>query len=186
MKQLLAGSDGKYLGPRDAIREVCRDLLVHQEAFLGAMTHAFVEFARRFDPEELAASFERSTGRKPLFRLLKELKYWGLYRDLYPTMTEKGNGRFPQMFAEDFFNAYERCIMESLREHRQSHPLPDAKREPLNVRQAAAQAPYDPAETADQAENRPGAVPEDAADLSDLEANPDTDVLDDDAVQAKG
>ena len=203
VKQLLAGSDGEYLGPRDAIREVCRDLLVHQEAFLGAMTHAFVEFARRFDPEELAASFERSTGRKPLFRLLKELKYWGLYMDLYPTMTEKGNGRFPQMFAEDFFNAYERCIMESLREHRQSHPLPDAKREPLNeaalnVRHSAAQAPDDPAETADQAETAPGAAPEDVADVSDLdelvdlddlddlEANPDNDVFDDDVGQAKG
>ena len=200
VKQLLAGSDGEYLGPRDAIREVCRDLLVHQEAFLGAMTHAFVEFARRFDPEELAASFERSTGRKPLFRLLKELKYWGLYMDLYPTMTEKGNGRFPQMFAEDFFNAYERCIMESLREHRQSHPLPDAKREPLNeaalnVRHSAAQAPDDPAETADQAETASGAAPEDVADVSDLdelvdlddlEANPDNDVFDDDVGQAKG
>ena len=69
------------------MREVCQDLLAHQEAFLEAMTHAFVEFAERFDPEELTASFERSLGRRPFLRLLSELKYWGLYKDLYPSYT---------------------------------------------------------------------------------------------------
>jgi predicted component of type VI protein secretion system len=201
VKQLLVGREGEYLGPRDAVREVCQDLLAHQEAFLEAMTHAFVEFAERFDPEELTTNFERSLGRKPFFRLLNELKYWGLYKDLYPTMTEKGGGRFPHMFAEEFVNAYERHIIESLREHRLSHTLPKVKLEPLsedafNAEQAAAGAADDPADQAAKASDKPpGAVLEDIADLSglnelvdfdDLEPHSDTVVFDDDAGQAKG
>ena len=203
VKQLLVGREGEYLGPRDAVREVCQDLLAHQEAFLDAMTHAFVEFAERFDPEELTVAFERSLGGKPFFRLLGELKYWGLYKDLYPTMTEKGGGRFPQMFAEEFVNAYERHIIESLREHRLSHPQPKVKLEPLseeafNAEQAATEIADAPANPADQAESAPDKAPgeilEDIADLSglnelvdfdDLEAGSDTVVFDDDAGQAK-
>jgi len=198
VKQLLVGRDGEYLGPRDAVREVCQDLLAHQEAFLDAMTHAFVEFADRFDPEELTANFERALGRKPLFRLLNDFKYWGLYKDLYPTMTEKGSGRFPQMFAEEFVKAYERYIIESLREHRLSHELPKVKLEPLSeeaflAEQAAADEPSDQAD--DAPEKPPGAVLDDIADLSglnelvdfdDLETQSDTVVFDDDAGQAKG
>ncbi len=204
VKQLLIGRAGEYLGPRDAAREVCQDLLAHQEAFLDAMTHAFVEFAERFDPEELGASFERALGRKPFFSWLADLKYWGLYKDLYPTMTEKGSGRFPQMFAEEFVKAYERHIIESLREHRLSRPLPKVKLEPLseeafNAEQAAADDDADAPEPADQTENAtdkaPGDVLEDVMDLSglnelvdfdDLEAHSDTVVFDDDADQAKG
>jgi predicted component of type VI protein secretion system len=120
IKQLLVGREGEYLGPRDAVREVNQDLLAHQDAFLDAMTQAFVDFAERFDPEELTASFDRSLGRKPLFAFMAEMKYWGLYRDLYPIMTEKGGERFPQMFAEEFVKAYEHQIVESLRANRGS------------------------------------------------------------------
>lgn len=195
------GHEGEYLGPRDAVREVCQDLLAHQEAFLDAMTHAFVEFAERFDPEELTTHFDRSLGRKPLFRLIGDLKYWGLYKDLYPTMTEKGSGRFPQMFAEEFVNAYERYIIESLREHRLGHPLPKVKLEPLseeafNAEQAAAEDSMDeptdqPGQNTDKA---PGDVLEDIVDLSglnelvdfdDLDAQSDTVVFNDGADQGK-
>jgi hypothetical protein len=140
-----------------------------------------------------------------LFRLLNELKYWGLYKDLYPIMTERGGGRFPQMFAEEFVKAYERHIIESLRENRLSHPLPKVKLEPLSEEAFAeeqAAAGEIPAEPSDQVENAsdkgPGEVLEDIADLSglnelvdfdDLEAQSDTvvfdDELDDDAGQAK-
>jgi predicted component of type VI protein secretion system len=148
IKQLLVGREGEYLGPRDAVREVNQDLLAHQDAFLDAMTEAFVEFADRFDPEELTASFNRSLGRKPLFSFMAEMKYWSLYRDLYPIMTEKGDGRFPQMFAEEFVKAYEHQIVESLRANRGNANLPKVKLEPLDeekfkAEQAAKQAAND-------------------------------------------
>jgi hypothetical protein len=45
-------------------------------------------------------------------KLTNKYKYWELYGDLYPILTEKGGGRFPQMYAEEFVRAYERQIAE--------------------------------------------------------------------------
>jgi len=112
IKQLLVGDEGEYLGARDAVREVCKDLVNHQNAFLDAMNSAFVEFADRFDPDELQENFDRTLGGSKLFSFRHKSKYWDLYRDLYPIMTEKGGGRFPQMFAEEFVKAYERQVAE--------------------------------------------------------------------------
>jgi predicted component of type VI protein secretion system len=111
LKQLLVGGEGEYLGAQDSIREVCRDLLNHQNAFLDAMNSAFIEFADRFDPDELQEGFDRTMSKK-LFGLTNKRKYWQLYCDLYPIITEKGGGRFPQMFAEEFVKAYERQVAE--------------------------------------------------------------------------
>ena len=116
IKQLLVGQDGgEYLGPKDAVREINKDLLLHQEAFLEAMTVAFADFADRFDPEELIESFDRTLNRKPRFKMLSEQKYWQLYKELYPIMIETGGGRFPQMLAEDFVRAYERQVADANR-----------------------------------------------------------------------
>ena len=128
LMQLLLGSEGDYLGATDAIREVFQDLLDHQNAFLDAMNTAFVEFADRFNPDELTDNFERTMKGVAPFAFMKHAKYWSLYRDLYPVMTEKGGGRFPQMFGEDFVRAYERQIVEYRRRDReaadQSKPTP--------------------------------------------------------------
>ncbi len=112
IKQLLVGKEGEYLGPRDAVREVCRDLLFHQDAFLDAMNSAFIEFADRFDPDELQDGFDRTISSNIFTRFLNKSKYWDLYNEVYPIMTEKGGGRFPQMYAEEFVKAYERQIAE--------------------------------------------------------------------------
>jgi predicted component of type VI protein secretion system len=112
IKQLLVGKAGEYLGPRDAVREVCRDLLFHQDAFLNAMTKAFTDFSDRFEPTELQEDFDAHLSRNPLFSWMNKSKYWGMYADLYPILTEKGTGRFPQMYAEEFVRAYERQIAE--------------------------------------------------------------------------
>lgn len=110
--QLLVGKEGEYLGPRDAVREVCRDLLFHQDALLDAMNKAFNEFADKFEPDELAETFDHNLGSGPLTKWRNKSKYWGLYRELYPILTEKGSGRFPQMYAEEFVAAYEQQIAE--------------------------------------------------------------------------
>ena len=123
IKQLLIGTEGEYLGARDAVREVNRDLLNHQNAFLDAMNSAFIEFADRFDPDELQEGFDRTAGNK-LFAFMNKSKYWDLYRDLYPIMTEKGGGRFPQMFGEEFVRAYERQVAEYQRIEREGMARP--------------------------------------------------------------
>ena len=112
IKQLLVGKEGEYLGPRDAVREVCRDLLFHQDAFLDGMNSAFLEFADRFDPDEMKEGFDRVLGTGFFSKFTNKAKYWNCYVDLYPILTEKGGGRFPQMYAEEFVRAYERQIAE--------------------------------------------------------------------------
>jgi len=112
IKQLLVGRKGEYLGPRDAVREVCRDLLFHQDAFLDAMGNAFSEFADRFEPVELGEGFDHAMGSGLFSKWNKQAKYWQMYSDLYPILTETGSGRYPQMYAEEFVRAYERQIAE--------------------------------------------------------------------------
>ncbi|HSD68581.1 MAG TPA: type VI secretion system-associated FHA domain protein TagH, partial [Woeseiaceae bacterium] len=84
MKQMLVGREGEYLGPQDSVKEVCRDLKFHQDAMLEGMTEAFHEFSDRFDPDELEQNFNRTLKSNALLRFLNQIKYWQLYRDLYP------------------------------------------------------------------------------------------------------
>ena len=71
------------------------------------MNTAFVEFAERFDPDELADKFDESLSSGLFSKFRNKSKYWDLYCETYPIMTEKGSGRFPQMFGEEFVRAYE-------------------------------------------------------------------------------
>lgn len=118
IKQLLVGEEGEYLSAKDSVREVCRDLKNHQDAFLDAMNSAFIEFADRFEPDELQEGFDRTLG-SGLLSFSNKTRYWDLYRDLYPIITEKGGGRFPQMFGEEFVKAYERQVADYLRDERE-------------------------------------------------------------------
>jgi predicted component of type VI protein secretion system len=112
MKQLLVGEEGEYLGPIDSVKEVCRDLKFHHDAVLAAMNSSFGEFADRFDPDELKENFDRTLKKKPLFEALNQVRYWQLYCDLYPIMTQRGSGQFPHMFCEEFVREYEKQITE--------------------------------------------------------------------------
>ena len=118
MMQLLIGQEGEYLGPVDAVREVCRDLKIHHSAVLEAMMSAFIEFTGRFDPDALQENFDRTLDRKPLFKGVNQLKYWQLYCDLYPIMTQQDIGSFPHQFAEDFVRAYEKHLSDAERQAR--------------------------------------------------------------------
>ena len=120
MMQLLVGKEGEYLGPVDAVREVCRDLKFHHDAVLDAMIGAYQEFADRFDPDELQQNFDKTLNGKPLFKKMNQIKYWQLYCDLYPIMTQPGSGSFPHQFSEEFVRCYEKQIAEYKRLDRQA------------------------------------------------------------------
>ena len=112
MKRLLVGEEGEFLGPVDSVKEVFSDLKFHHESLLGAMNSSFGEFADQFDPDELQQNFDRALKKKPLFQVMNQLRYWRLYCDLYPIMTQRGSGQFPHMFGEEFVRAYEKQIAE--------------------------------------------------------------------------
>ncbi len=112
MRQMLVGEVAEYLGPVDSVKEVCQDLKFHHDAVLAAMNSSFAEFADRFDPDELQENFDRTLKKKPLFSALNQLRYWRLYCDLYPIMTQRGSGQFPHMFGEEFVHEYEKQVAE--------------------------------------------------------------------------
>jgi len=112
IKQLLVGKDGEYLGPLDSVTEVCQDLRFHHDAVLGGMTGALKGFIERFDPDELQDSFDKTLKSKPLFDSLNKMKYWRLYCDLYPIVTQQGAGDLPLQFGEEFVHCYEQHIAE--------------------------------------------------------------------------
>ena len=60
----------------------------------------------------LKENFDKTLEGKSLLKKMNELKYWQLYCDLYPIMTEQGSGRFPQQFSEEFMRCYENRIAE--------------------------------------------------------------------------
>lgn len=146
MMQLLVGKEGEYLSPVDAVREVCRDLKFHQDAVLEAMISAFVEFSDKFDPDELQQNFDRTLNKKPLFKAVNQVKYWQLYCDLYPIMTQSSSGKFPHQFSEEFVRCYEKHIAEYKRLERHGDAAPKKKGK-LNTE---AQAKYDQEELVDQ------------------------------------
>ncbi len=150
MKQLLVGEEGEFLGSTDAVREACCDLKFHHDAVLAAMNISFGEFADRFNPDELQENFDRALKKKPLFSVLSQLKYWRLYCDLYPIMTQRGAGQFPHMFGEEFVREYEKQIAQLKRLDRSPDTsdraniiqavLNDTEEEELQDQSAEAQA----------------------------------------------
>ena len=177
IKQLLVGREGEYLGPKNSVKEVCRDLLFHQDAFLDAMSHAFGEFADHFDPDELKSSFDESSKPLPLLGFINKMRYWDLYCDLYPVMTEKGSGRFPSMLAEEFVKAYDQQIAEFKR----IVPLSNAGPVPL-LKPLADEEDDDAVKTVTtkQAEFRNDAIDDDSNDFDefdDLDDEPSADLI---------
>lgn len=145
MMQLLVGQEGEYLSPIDAVREVCRDLKYHQDAVLEAMVSAFVEFSDKFDPDELQQNFDKTLNKKPLFKAINQMKYWQLYCDLYPIMTQSSSGKFPHQFSEEFVRSYEKHIAEYKRLERHG----DAPKQ-RRVDEHVPEAKFDDEELVDQ------------------------------------
>jgi predicted component of type VI protein secretion system len=112
MMQLLVGNNSEFLSPVEAVQEVFRDLRFHHDAVLEGMISAFTEFVDRFDPAALQDNFDRTLDKKPMFAAMNQLKYWQLYCDLYPIMTQQSTGTFPHQFGEDFVRAYEEHLAE--------------------------------------------------------------------------
>lgn len=110
LRQLLVGREGEYLGPLDSVREATRDLRWHHDAVVAAMIKSFGEFLERFDPEHLEEEFRTAFARKPLFKAMAKRKYWELYCDVYPVITQPGTATLPHQYSEDFVRHYEKQL----------------------------------------------------------------------------
>lgn len=99
-------SEGAYLSAEDAVRAGYRDVRQHEQALVKAMVQAVQDYVERFDPEELKTRFDKGLKRGGLLSSANKLKYWELYEESYPALTQAEDGGPPQLFAEEFARAY--------------------------------------------------------------------------------
>lgn len=99
-------SDAAYLAAEDAVRAGFRDLRQHEQALVKAMNQALQDYVDRFDPEELKVQFDKGLKRSGLLSGANKLKYWELYEESYPALTQREDGGPPQLFSEGFARAY--------------------------------------------------------------------------------
>ncbi len=99
-------SEGAYLSAEDAVRAGFRDVRQHERALVSAMLLAVQDYVERFDPEELKTRFDKGLKRGGLLSSSNKLKYWELYEESYPALTQRDDGGPPQLFTEEFARAY--------------------------------------------------------------------------------
>ena len=98
--------EGAYLSAEDAVRAGFRDVRQHEQALVKAMLQAVQDYVERFDPDELKTRFDKGLKRGGLLSSGNKLKYWELYEESYPALTQSEDGGPPQLFAEGFARAY--------------------------------------------------------------------------------
>jgi len=98
--------DGAYLSAEDAARAGFQDVRQHEQALVKAMLQAVQDYVERFDPEELKSRFDKGLKRGGLLSGGNKLKYWELYEESYPALTQREDGGPPQLFTEEFSRAY--------------------------------------------------------------------------------
>jgi type VI secretion system FHA domain protein len=98
--------EGAYLSAEDAVRAGFQDVRQHEQALVKAMLQAVQDYVERFDPEELKNRFDKGLKRGGLLSGGNKLKYWELYEESYPALTQREDGRPPQLFSEEFARAY--------------------------------------------------------------------------------
>ena len=111
--QLLVGREGEYPRSEGCGARSLSGPAVPPGCVSRGDDEAFVEFADRFDPDELTASFDGpSIDRKPIFKFMPCSQVLAALLRLVPDPDRERRRRFPQMFAEEFVKAYERQINE--------------------------------------------------------------------------
>ena len=98
--------EGAYLSAEDAARAGFQDVRQHEQALVKAMLQAVQDYVERFDPEELKSRFDKGLKRGGLLSGGNKLKYWELYEESYPALTQREDGGPPQLFTEEFSRAY--------------------------------------------------------------------------------
>jgi type VI secretion system protein ImpI len=102
--------EGAYLSAEDAARAGFRDARQHEQAVTKAMLQAVQDYVERFDPDELRSRFDKGLKRGGLLAGANKLKYWELYEESYPALTQREDGGPPQLFVEEFARAYQQEI----------------------------------------------------------------------------
>lgn len=90
----------------EAVRDNFRELKAQNAASLAASRAAFEDFLDRVDPKELEERFDRAT-KRGVFGSQNKGKYWDLYSEMFPSLTQRPPDGFPHVYTEAFVKAFE-------------------------------------------------------------------------------
>src|SRR5438034_848246 len=97
-------TDG-FLDPVQSIGDACEDLRAHELALMAGMRAAILGALRRFDPQVLEKSFEKSAGGFGLGS--KKAKLWEAFIAQQQKLTQEAQEDFNKVFGRDFMAAYQ-------------------------------------------------------------------------------
>lgn len=107
LQNLFTKNNPGYQTPVDAFVESFEDIKAHQLAMIAGMRAAYESMLEYFNPDDLAAEFDRSLKRSVLGSVLNKTKYWELYEDLYKSTAGDADASFHKLFGDEFARAYE-------------------------------------------------------------------------------
>jgi type VI secretion system FHA domain protein len=97
-------TDG-FLDPVQSIGDACEDLRAHELALMAGMRAAILGALRRFDPQVLEKSFEKSAGGFGLGS--KKAKLWEAFILHQQKLAQEAQEDFNKVFGRDFMAAYQ-------------------------------------------------------------------------------
>jgi len=106
MQFLLDPNDrtGGFLDPVQSIGDACEDLRAHELALMTGMRSAILGALRRFDPQVIEKTLEKSSG----FSLSgKKSKLWDAFVEHQNHLAQEAQEDFNKIFGRDFMSAYQ-------------------------------------------------------------------------------
>jgi type VI secretion system FHA domain protein len=96
---------GGFLDPVQAIGDACEDLRAHELALMAGMRGAIMGALRRFDPQVLEKTFEKSAGGFSLGG--RKAKFWELFLAHQQKLSQEAQEDFNKVFGRDFMAGYQ-------------------------------------------------------------------------------
>ncbi|MCG6969939.1 MAG: type VI secretion system-associated FHA domain protein TagH [Gammaproteobacteria bacterium] len=110
IRNMFLNTSDSYLPPVDAMREGFEDIEGHQLAVMAGTQAAIAALMKRFQPDFLEDTFDRTISRAGLLPGGKKAKYWDAFEDYYRNLAASVEDNFQNMFGEEFARAYENQV----------------------------------------------------------------------------
>ncbi|WP_455210347.1 type VI secretion system-associated FHA domain protein TagH [Kaarinaea lacus] len=107
IRNMFLNTSDSYLPPVEAMHEGFEDIEGHQLAVMAGTQAAIAALMKRFQPDFLEDTFDRTVSRAGLLPGGKKAKYWDAYEDYYKNLAASVEDNFQNMFGEEFARAYE-------------------------------------------------------------------------------
>jgi len=110
IRNMFLNTSPSYLPPIEAVREGFEDIEGHQLAVMAGTQAAISALMKRFQPDFLESTFDRTISRAGILPGGKKAKYWDAFEEYYRNLAAGVEDNFQNMFGEEFARAYENQV----------------------------------------------------------------------------